>query len=214
VEELDPIQTGGVTKGVGDVGGERLYNIAGTALRRVLRGRTIDYDDLLQTALERVIRSVRDRSFTNQCSFPTWVSVIAANVAIDWARSNGRGRARLEFVEDLEQFDADRAKARAPFEGQLEARSALRYVESLMENMSPGQSDPFVLYDVCGLDLNEIAGLLQISVAAAQSRLVRARHELRRRLEALDVEEEASPLALETSPPLEGTSGWRAPAAE
>jgi DNA-directed RNA polymerase specialized sigma24 family protein len=79
-------------------------------------------------AVERVLRSLRDRTFWHQCSLPTWVSVVAAHVAIDWVRSNSRRRARLQLVDNLELCDSHHVTTCAVQEELLEARSLLRYV--------------------------------------------------------------------------------------
>jgi DNA-directed RNA polymerase specialized sigma24 family protein len=48
--------------------------------------------------------------------------------------------------------------------------------------MKPERAETVFLHDVLGHDLAEIALLTRVSVAAAQSRLVRGRRELRHRL--------------------------------
>jgi RNA polymerase sigma-70 factor (ECF subfamily) len=50
--------------------------------------------------------------------------------------------------------------------------------------MKPDQAQTVFLHDVLGHELAEIALMMQVSVAAAQSRLVRGRRELYRRLDA------------------------------
>jgi DNA-directed RNA polymerase specialized sigma24 family protein len=59
--------------------------------------------------------------------------------------------------------------------------------------MDEGQSWAFVLHDVFGCDVREVARILGISDAAAQSRLVRGRKRLHERIAA---DPELAPLLL------------------
>jgi DNA-directed RNA polymerase specialized sigma24 family protein len=52
--------------------------------------------------------------------------------------------------------------------------------------MSPDRAQAVVLHDVNGMDLRELATVLGITVAAAQSRLSRGRAELSRRMPDLE----------------------------
>jgi RNA polymerase sigma-70 factor, ECF subfamily len=173
-------------EGSGYVASDRLYRIASAALLKILRRKPPDFDDLLQTTVERVLRSLQAGTFSRSCSLPTWISVIANHVAIDWVRTSSRNAASAELVDDSEVAHLWPARARVPLEQQLEARSLLRYAGGVLDGMTKSSCDPLILHDLHGHDLAEIAAIMKISVAAAQSRLVRARQQLKRRLEAAD----------------------------
>jgi RNA polymerase sigma-70 factor (ECF subfamily) len=68
-----------------------------------------------------------------------------------------------------------------PPERRLEARSEVERLQGILIRMKPDQARTLVLHDVLGHDLSEIAVLTGVTVAAAQSRLVRGRKELLRR---------------------------------
>jgi RNA polymerase sigma-70 factor, ECF subfamily len=146
------------------------------ALRAVLHGRYRDFDDLVQSTFEHVLRGVATHRFDGRSSLRTWASAIAAHVAIDALRKSGREAKRMESGLPLDEF---RSNARS--EDLLSARAELRRVQASLGRMNPDQAETLVLHDVLGHPLEEIASLTQTSVSAAQSRLRRARIELARR---------------------------------
>mgnify|MGYP001355204865 CR=1 FL=1 len=66
----------------------------------------------------------------------------------------------------------------------VEARSTLRRVREHLDAIDPVKAWTMLLHDVGGYDLKEIADITGASVSAAQTRLVRGRAELQRRIEA------------------------------
>jgi RNA polymerase sigma-70 factor (ECF subfamily) len=61
-------------------------------------------------------------------------------------------------------------------------RRAIEVVRAKLSELGPERAEALLLHDMLGCELSEIAVLAGVSVAAAQSRLVRGRHELRDRL--------------------------------
>ena len=57
-------------------------------------------------------------------------------------------------------------------------RSMITRIRRHLDGLSPGKAWAFLLHDVCGYDLRETAKILDVTVAAAQQRLVRGRREL------------------------------------
>ena len=159
---------------------DRVHRVVDRTLRRLLRTSEADHEDLVQSAFERIIRTLIERRFRGACSLATWAAAIASRVGIDAFRSGVRTR-RL--------FDADwRLEERAPNQGQslerqLEARSEMDHLQSILAVMHPEQAETVVLHDLLGHELSEIAVLMGVSVSAAQSRLVRGRKDLLRRVE-------------------------------
>jgi RNA polymerase sigma-70 factor (ECF subfamily) len=66
----------------------------------------------------------------------------------------------------------------------LDLRREIERVRSELCSVLPQRAEAFVLHDVLGFDVSEMAGMLEISAAAAQSRLVRGRHDLFARINA------------------------------
>jgi RNA polymerase sigma-70 factor, ECF subfamily len=145
-------------------------------LRRVFAVPRPDHDDLVQSAFEHIIRTLVDRRFEATCSLTTWASVIASRVGIDALRS--RTRERVLFCDGVGAADVMRSPEPVPLERKLEARSELQTLANLLASMKAEQSTTIVLHDLYGHELTEIASLMGVSAAAAQSRLVRGRKEL------------------------------------
>jgi len=159
---------------------DRLYPAVDRALRRVLQANAQDHDDLVQVVFERILRTLTERKFAGACSLSTWASAIAAHVGIDALRSRIRERALLP--SDRTHGEADAARlASGNLERQLEARAELGELHAILGSMDAAQAETVLLHDVNGHELSEIALIMGVSIAAAQSRLVRGRKELLRR---------------------------------
>jgi RNA polymerase sigma-70 factor (ECF subfamily) len=162
---------------------DRLHAIVDRTLRRVLHERTADYDDLVQATFERIVRTLAERRFVGACSLSTWASAIAGHVGIDALRATMRDR-RLFRRPGSEAADMIELPEPERLERRLEARSEVERIQQILARMKPEQARTLVLHDVLGHELSEIAVLMGVSVAAAQSRLVRGRKELLRRARA------------------------------
>ncbi len=164
---------------------EALYDLVypsiAASLQRVLHSPSHDYDDLVQTTFERLIRSVLARGEA-VLSLAAWASGIATHTALDALRARIRERKYFQS-EDAGGGALLAVAGSVSEEQQLEARRQLRIVQELLGRMKPAEAETVVLHDMIGHDLAETAALTAVSVAAAQSRLVRGRKELRRRVE-------------------------------
>jgi RNA polymerase sigma-70 factor (ECF subfamily) len=147
-------------------------------LRRLFPG-CEDHDDLVQSSLERVVRTLIEKRFAGACSLSTWASTIAAHVGIDAMRSRTRERG-LFRVGLTSSPDVLAQPEAVPLERKLEARSELSCLKDVLDALSPEQRQTLLLHDVLGLELKDIANETGVTPAAAQSRLVRGRKELMR----------------------------------
>lgn len=159
---------------------DRVSVVVERTLRRILQSSDADYEDLQQVTLERVVQSLVERRFSGACSLTTWASAIAGHVAVDALRS--RVRERKLFREDHEPAaHAPQRLDSGTLERRLEARSDIAQVQHILATMKPEHAETVLLHDGLGHELSEIAVLMGVSVAAAQSRLIRGRKELLRR---------------------------------
>ena len=139
------------------------------ALYRVLGHFGADHEDLVQTAFVQLVTSLP--SYRGECSLGTWASRVAAHVAFNALRSRRRAGAVFS-PEELGDAESPR---------KVDPVLAMRLREALAE-LSDEKAETVILFDLLGHDLSEIAALTGATVAAAQSRLVRGREELRSRL--------------------------------
>lgn len=159
---------------------DRLIGVIDRSLYRVFGRREVDHDDLVQSAFEQVVLTLARGSYAGNCSLKTWAARITSNVALNALRARRRERKVLDQT------------AEAPLEGpastdverESNARTLLHAVMRELSDMNPRRAHAVLLHDIEGYDLEEIAKMTQVTVAAAQSRLVRGRKELLKRLEA------------------------------
>lgn len=156
---------------------DRLIRVIDHTLYRVFGRREHDHDDLIQTCFEQVLRTLTQNTFAGNCSLRTWAGRITTNVALNALRSRQRERRVIQST------DTPPESAPMPPRGtSIEARVELDHVRRQLAQMKPSRAEVLVLHDVHGYRLSEIASMLNLSVSAVQSRLVRGRKELYERL--------------------------------
>ena len=163
---------------------DRLIPAIEPALYRVLGRREHDHDDLVQASFEQIVMTLMRGRFARGCSLSTWASAVAARVAFNALRA--RRRARKVFDSADRAADAVETATIGDAERDMSVREEIRSAQAHLTAMSPDRAMVLVLHDVLGHDLAEIATILDVSIAAAQSRLVRARREFQRRVRADD----------------------------
>jgi RNA polymerase sigma-70 factor (ECF subfamily) len=170
--------------------GERLYDrlvpVVDATIARILGGRESDHADLVQAAFEQIVGTLLKRRYAGRCSLAGWAASIACHVGLNALRARRRERRvierrRQDDAEDASLGVIERAPAPTSLDTQLRARDELAAVRLHLAQMAPERVTALLL-NAMGHDLSEVAELTQTSVAAAQSRLSRARRELRERL--------------------------------
>jgi RNA polymerase sigma-70 factor, ECF subfamily len=159
---------------------DRVHRVVDRTLRRLLKASEVDYEDLIQITFERIIRTLIERRFRGACNLSTWAAAIASRVGIDAFRSKMRAR---DVFDGKREADDGAIIVGQSLERQLEARSEVEQLQSILAAMDTRQAETVVLHDLFGHELSEIAVLMGVSVAAAQSRLARGRKDLLRRVE-------------------------------
>lgn len=139
-------------------------------VRRLLGAGDVDHEDCVQTTFVEIVRSID--GYRGECSLEHWAAQVAAHVVYKHIR-----RRRTERrVFDGAQLPETSERVSGP--RRLVARDLLERVRRKLDDLDPDKTFAFVLHDVLGFDLREIAQVTGASVAAAQKRLVRGRRDL------------------------------------
>jgi RNA polymerase sigma-70 factor (ECF subfamily) len=159
---------------------DRLIGVVEGTLWRVLGRRDEHHDDLVQTAFEQIVMTLSRRRFARACSLSSWASSVTTHIAFNAIRARTRERKVLDRsrgADDLAVFSHH-----DDLEREVGTREDLGRIRVYLSEMDWGRAATLFLHDVLGHELAEIAVLTGVSVAAAQSRLVRGRRELQERL--------------------------------
>jgi RNA polymerase sigma-70 factor (ECF subfamily) len=162
---------------------DRLVRVVDSTLHRVLGARGPDHDDLIQSAFEEIVSTLRRHRFARACSLTSWAGAISARVALRAIRRRRRERSVIDRGERVSGI-YDNCADHIDVERQLSTQRELERLQSILAVMQPGRAEAVVLYHVLGHDLATMAAMQGISVAAAQSRLVRGRRELQQYMAA------------------------------
>jgi RNA polymerase sigma-70 factor (ECF subfamily) len=139
-----------------------------------------DAQDVVQDAFLKAYQNLEQ--FQGNSKFYTWLVRIAVNEALMRLRNDRT----VSLDEDVETEDGSIPREVAdwsPNPEQLYGTSELGDIlKKTIQGLSPGFRTVFVLRDVEGLSTEETAEMLNLSVPAVKSRLLRARLQLRERL--------------------------------
>jgi RNA polymerase sigma-70 factor, ECF subfamily len=144
-------------------------------LYRVLGDRT-DLDDLVQEVFVIAFRGL-DR-FRGDARLSTWLYRICVNVALGRIRTRKR-RPTAIGVDDLDQTSTDPSLVERPEtpERSLERRRDQERVYQVLEQLAPKKRVVLYLHEIEGLDLKEIAYLVDSNPVTVRTRLFYARRE-------------------------------------
>ncbi len=113
--------------------------------------------------------------FRGDSAFGTWLYRLTVNVVLDWRRAEARRRGKETAVDPLEQLDVV-----AGSRPQAPARVGERLdLERALATLPDGARLVFVLHEVEGHPVREVADLLQVATGTVKAQLFRARRLLR-----------------------------------
>jgi RNA polymerase sigma-70 factor, ECF subfamily len=169
---------------------DRLRPVVERAIRRLLGPGDRDHEDLAQHAMIEVVYTID--KFRGDCPLDAWASTVAAHVVYNHIR---KATVERRIFEGFRLEDDDAPASTRSLARDTSARSTLRRVFMHLDAVEPSKAWAYLLHDVCGFDLREVAQITESTVAAAQTRLVRGRRELHERMAA---DPELAPLVATT----------------
>ncbi len=146
-------------------------------------GNREEAEDVAQEAFLSLHR--HGRRFRRQARFSTFVYRVAANAALNRRRTLGRKRAREEALARRQDAGFDLpVTPRDPESAASGSQIQVRVQAALLE-LPPDLRMAIVLCDIEGQSYSDIADVLRIPEGTVKSRIHRARHAMRERLQAL-----------------------------
>ena len=156
---------------------DRVWPQVDRTIRRLLGSRDADRDDVAQLALIELVTTIG--RYRGDCSLDAWAQTITSHVIFKHIR---RRRVERRIFTDLLAGDATGVASPIHTERRSSTRELLARVSSHLDGMNADRAWAFVMHDILGYDLREIAQMTKASLSAAQTRLVRGRRELHGRI--------------------------------
>jgi RNA polymerase sigma-70 factor (ECF subfamily) len=153
---------------------EQIFSLVYRQMHAVAGGRREDLDDLVQTAVEQVMKSLP--SFEGRSSFSTWVFGVCYRTWSKERRWFRRWLRRFTLTENGELPEQADSGSKGP--DLLEAEDRLVRLRAALERLSPKRRTVVVLHDIEGVPTDEIAEVLSVKLNTVRSRLRDGRRDL------------------------------------
>lgn len=141
-----------------------------------------DAEDVTQEVFIKVFESIRQ--FKGESAFSTWLYRIAVTTSLEFLRKKKRKK-RFAFVTGLFGDNNQPAYDPADFVHpgvQLDNRENARVLFQTIKKLPENQRVAFSLHKVDGLSYQEVAQVMETTVAAVESLIHRARQNLKKML--------------------------------
>lgn len=154
---------------------ERLLERHFDRIHGICRRVTANPDDALDATQEALVAvACRVGTYDGRAKFTTWLYRVAVNAALDEVRRRSRRPVPREVVPEV---------AGASFEPAVDARVD---VDAALGGISPDYRAAVVLRDLCDLEYEDIARILDVPIGTVRSRIARGRRSLAGRVSAAD----------------------------
>jgi len=164
----------------------RRHELKVYSLTRGIMHNEDDARDAMQDAFLSVFRNIG--RFKEESSLSTWIYRIAVNAALMKLRKRRRDKTTVPIDDYMPSFDEDGHRVAVvpdwhPIADELLLNKEMAgLLKQWIAELAPEYRTVFLLRDQEGLDNEEVAAVLKLSVAAVKSRLHRARLYLRERV--------------------------------
>jgi len=140
-------------------------------------GPTPDIDDIVQVVFLEIHRSLP--KYRGSAKLSTWIYRITVNVALQHIRKKKRQRVFLFFKDEEREIE----NVGFDLEPRYHDRDVLRRLYKLLGKLSEKKRIVFVLHELEGVPLEEVAEICDIPFNTVRSRLHSARTELMTRMQ-------------------------------
>ena len=162
--------------------GEKIYRTA----YRITRDHNAA-EDVLQNVF--IILFEKLKNFRHESKFTTWLFRVASNASYMYLRTSSKVGSNELHLEDITSFDESgnlkdvymKDTESIPDENAITKQTS-ELIEQAMNELDPKYRDVFHLRDVEGLSNQEVAEIMDLSVAAVKSRILRARNFMKDKL--------------------------------
>lgn len=163
--------------------GDKIYRTA----YRITRDHSAS-EDILQNVF--IILFEKLKNFRNESKFTTWLFRVASNASYMYLRSLNKVGNNELHLEDITSFDESgnlkdvylKDTESVPDDNAISHETS-ELIEKAMNELDPKYREVFHLRDVEGLSNQEVAEIMDLSVAAVKSRILRARNFMKDKLE-------------------------------
>ncbi|MCS7202188.1 MAG: sigma-70 family RNA polymerase sigma factor [Dictyoglomus sp.] len=141
-----------------------------------------DLEDLAQEVFIKIFKNIN--KFRGEAQFSTWLYRIVLNLSYDYKRKNKNIFSLDENIdyESEETFENILPTSEEDPEKVLERLEVQRKIRDAIKGLSKEYQEVIILREFEGLSYEEIAKVLNCPVGTVESRLFRAREELRKKL--------------------------------
>lgn len=146
-----------------------------------------DAQDLSQEVFVKLFRSLA--SYRGDAAFTTWLHRLTLNLAFDWLRARKRRPISVPLEPPPEWEDSRPTEIVSPEEGPEELTLQAerhRNLREAIQQLSPDYREAVLLYHFHHLSYQQIADRLDVPVRTIETRLYRARANLKKLLLAME----------------------------
>jgi RNA polymerase sigma-70 factor (ECF subfamily) len=164
-----------------DQHGDRLYRVAFS-----LVGNAADAEDVVQEALTGAFRGAG--KFEGRSSVKSWLTrILMTQAARFWRDRHGK---RDDSLDEDRYEGQSGGGAGGGFSGGISGVDAKIDLQASLQKLSPEHREVLVLREIDGMTYEEAAEVLGVPRGTVESRLFRARAELRKRLKGYGAEKD------------------------